>query len=54
MTNTPHVSVVELEMGLMCVVWIDYQFDKVEILRIEHPDHSDGALDAMVVHVKES
>jgi seryl-tRNA synthetase len=29
-----------------------HQFDKVEILRIEHPDHSDGALDAMVVHVK--
>ncbi|WP_124979358.1 serine--tRNA ligase [Nonlabens xiamenensis] len=30
-----------------------HQFDKVEILRIEHPDNSDGALDAMVVHVKE-
>ncbi|MGJ8683311.1 MAG: serine--tRNA ligase [Nonlabens sp.] len=30
-----------------------HQFDKVEILRIEHPDQSDGALDAMVVHVKE-
>jgi seryl-tRNA synthetase len=29
-----------------------HQFDKVEILRIEHPDQSDGALDAMVVHVK--
>ncbi len=29
-----------------------HQFDKVEILRIEHPDHSDAALDAMVVHVK--
>ena len=29
-----------------------HQFDKVEILRIEHPDKSDGALDAMVVHVK--
>lgn len=29
-----------------------HQFDKVEILRIEHPDHSDSALDAMVVHVK--
>lgn len=30
-----------------------HQFDKVEILRIEHPDQSDGALDAMVVHIKE-
>lgn len=30
-----------------------HQFDKVEILRIEHPDHSDAALDAMVNHVKE-
>jgi seryl-tRNA synthetase len=30
-----------------------HQFDKVEILRIEHPDQSDGALDAMVVHVKQ-
>ncbi|WP_194851911.1 serine--tRNA ligase [Nonlabens antarcticus] len=29
-----------------------HQFDKVEILRIEHPNKSDGALDAMVVHVK--
>jgi len=29
-----------------------HQFDKVEVLRIEHPDKSDGALDAMVVHVK--
>jgi len=29
-----------------------HQFDKVEILRIEHPDQSDAALDAMVVHVK--
>ncbi len=29
-----------------------HQFDKVEILRIEHPDKSDSALDAMVVHVK--
>ncbi len=29
-----------------------HQFDKVEILRIEHPDQSDQALDAMVVHVK--
>ncbi|SCY42322.1 seryl-tRNA synthetase [Nonlabens sp. Hel1_33_55] len=29
-----------------------HQFDKVEILRIEHPDQSDSALDAMVVHVK--
>jgi len=29
-----------------------HQFDKVEILRIEHPDKSDGALEAMVVHVK--
>jgi seryl-tRNA synthetase len=30
-----------------------HQFDKVEILRIEHPDQSDGALDAMVLHVKQ-
>ncbi len=29
-----------------------HQFDKVEILRIEHPDKSDSALDAMVVHIK--
>jgi seryl-tRNA synthetase len=29
-----------------------HQFDKVEILRIEHPDKSDAALDAMVVHVQ--
>ena len=29
-----------------------HQFDKVEILRIEHPDQSDSALEAMVVHVK--
>lgn len=29
-----------------------HQFDKVEILRIEHPDHSDAALDEMVVHVQ--
>ena len=29
-----------------------HQFDKVEILRIEHPDHSYDALDGMVNHVK--
>jgi seryl-tRNA synthetase len=29
-----------------------HQFDKVEILRIEHPDHSDAALDEMVAHVR--
>lgn len=29
-----------------------HQFDKVEILRIEHPDKSDQALDDMVSHVK--
>ncbi|WOI22659.1 serine--tRNA ligase [Nonlabens ulvanivorans] len=29
-----------------------HQFDKVEILRIEHPNQSESALDAMVVHVK--
>ena len=29
-----------------------HQFDKVEIVRIEHPDQSDAALEAMVVHVK--
>ncbi len=29
-----------------------HQFDKVEILRIEHPDQSDAALDSMVAHVK--
>ena len=29
-----------------------HQFDKVEIVRIEHPDHSYAALDGMVDHVK--
>ncbi|WP_228852726.1 serine--tRNA ligase [Aegicerativicinus sediminis] len=29
-----------------------HQFDKVEILRIEHPDNSYNALDSMVEHVK--
>lgn len=29
-----------------------HQFDKVEILRVEHPDHSYQALDNMVDHVK--
>ncbi|MDU8886781.1 serine--tRNA ligase [Yeosuana sp. MJ-SS3] len=29
-----------------------HQFDKVEILRVEHPDHSYVALDGMVDHVK--
>ena len=29
-----------------------HQFDKVEIVRIEHPDHSYAALDGMVSHVK--
>lgn len=29
-----------------------HQFDKVEIVRIEHPDHSAAALDGMVDHVK--
>jgi len=29
-----------------------HQFDKVEIVRIEHPDHSYDALDGMVEHVK--
>jgi len=29
-----------------------HQFDKVEIVRIEHPDHSYGALEDMVEHVK--
>ena len=29
-----------------------HQFDKVEILRVEHPDYSYKALDAMVDHVK--
>lgn len=29
-----------------------HQFDKVEIVRVEHPDHSYKALDAMVDHVK--
>lgn len=29
-----------------------HQFDKVEILRIEHPDRSYAALDSMVAHVK--
>ena len=29
-----------------------HQFDKVEIVRIEHPDRSDAALDEMVEHVK--
>lgn len=30
-----------------------HQFDKVEIVRIEHPDKSYAALDGMVAHVKE-
>jgi seryl-tRNA synthetase len=30
-----------------------HQFDKVEIVRIEHPDNSYKALDTMVEHVKE-
>ncbi len=30
-----------------------HQFDKVEIVRIEHPDNSYAALDEMVAHVKE-
>ena len=29
-----------------------HQFDKVEIVRLEHPDHSYGALEDMVEHVK--
>ncbi len=29
-----------------------HQFDKVEILRVEHPEHSYAALDGMVNHVK--
>jgi len=29
-----------------------HQFDKVEIVRLEHPDHSYAALDEMVEHVK--
>ncbi len=30
-----------------------HQFDKVEIVRIEHPDNSYQALDGMVAHIKE-
>ncbi|MDT0555351.1 serine--tRNA ligase [Patiriisocius hiemis] len=30
-----------------------HQFDKVEIVRIEHPDNSYSALDGMVAHVKD-
>ncbi|OYU83431.1 MAG: serine--tRNA ligase [Flavobacterium sp. BFFFF2] len=30
-----------------------HQFDKVEIVRIEHPDHSYAALETMVDHVKD-
>ncbi|MFY0628908.1 MAG: serine--tRNA ligase [Flavobacteriaceae bacterium] len=30
-----------------------HQFDKVEIVRIEHPDNSYNALDGMVEHIKE-
>ncbi len=30
-----------------------HQFDKVEIIRVEHPDNSYNALDGMVEHVKE-
>lgn len=29
-----------------------HQFDKVEIVRIEHPDNSDNALNEMIAHVK--
>ena len=31
-----------------------HQFDKVEILRVEHPDRSYDALDEMVEHVKDN
>ncbi len=30
-----------------------HQFEKVEIVRIEHPENSDAALDGMVDHIKE-
>lgn len=30
-----------------------HQFEKVEIVRIEHPENSDAALDGMVEHIKE-
>ena len=30
-----------------------HQFDKVEIVRVEHPDNSYNALDGMVTHIKE-
>ncbi|WP_394747568.1 serine--tRNA ligase [Spongiimicrobium salis] len=30
-----------------------HQFDKVEIVRVEHPDNSYAALDGMVAHIKE-
>ena len=30
-----------------------HQFDKVEIVRVEHPDNSYKALDGMVAHIKE-
>jgi seryl-tRNA synthetase len=30
-----------------------HQFDKVEIVRVEHPDKSYEALDGMVEHIKE-
>lgn len=30
-----------------------HQFDKVEIIRVEHPDNSYNALDSMVNHIKE-
>jgi seryl-tRNA synthetase len=30
-----------------------HQFDKVEIVRVEHPDNSYKALDGMVEHIKE-
>jgi seryl-tRNA synthetase len=29
-----------------------HQFDKVEIVRVEHPDKSYEALDGMVEHIK--
>ena len=31
-----------------------HQFDKVEIVRVEHPDNSYKALDGMVAHIKEN
>jgi seryl-tRNA synthetase len=48
-----HVSVVKRALMVrMYELNRLHQFDKVEIVRVEHPDKSYEALDGMVEHVK--